>query len=146
MADIGKRLRKLRVELDLNQGEFAERIEIVQSALSAIESGRKPLTDRNLKLICFEFGVNETWLRTGIGDMLSQKPTPPVDVNTQDDERLLSQEEEIFITTYKKLTEPNKIVAKTTVEALLKAQRTVPTPEKEQTPGIGLGTTSREAK
>ena len=70
MTDIGKRLRKLRVELDFNQGEFAERIGIVQSALSAIESGRKPLTDRNFKLICLTFRVNETWLRTGEGEML----------------------------------------------------------------------------
>ena len=65
MEEAKDRLRIIRRELRLNQGEFAERIKISQSMLSGIEIGRETLTDRNIRLICLEFGVNEYWLRNG---------------------------------------------------------------------------------
>lgn len=63
------RLRELRQALSLKQGEFAQRISTTQGHISDIENGRKELSDRTLKLICLEFGVNEDWLRTGEGEM-----------------------------------------------------------------------------
>jgi transcriptional regulator with XRE-family HTH domain len=69
MKEIGKRIRQIRQSLELNQGDFSKRIEISQSMLSGIESGRETITDRNIKLICLEFGVNEDWLSTGNGEM-----------------------------------------------------------------------------
>jgi len=66
---IEERIKLLRLELGLNQSEFAERIGIKQAGLSAIEKGIRGLTDRNLSLICEKFNVSEDWLRTGEGEM-----------------------------------------------------------------------------
>jgi transcriptional regulator with XRE-family HTH domain len=65
MEEIGKRLKRLRNEIGLKQGEFAKRIEISQGMLSGIENGNEVLSDRNMKLICLEFGVNLDWLQHG---------------------------------------------------------------------------------
>ncbi|MDR1175302.1 MAG: helix-turn-helix domain-containing protein [Treponema sp.] len=63
------RFKSIRKELRLNQTEFARLIGIRQTALSMIEVGTTPLTDKNIKLICATFNVNEQWLRTGKGEM-----------------------------------------------------------------------------
>jgi transcriptional regulator with XRE-family HTH domain len=71
-----ERLIKLRKALKLNQGEFAERLGIKGGALSMIELGKNGLTDQNIKLICMIFNVNETWLRTGEGEMFNSAASP----------------------------------------------------------------------
>jgi transcriptional regulator with XRE-family HTH domain len=55
--------------LGLKQGEFAIRLGLTQNAMSMIELGKTTLTEKNIKLICATFGVEETWLRTGKGEM-----------------------------------------------------------------------------
>ena len=73
-----ERLKLLRKELHMKQGEFAKRISTTQGHISDIENGRKELSGRTIKLICLEFNVNETWLKTGEGEMFN--------ANTQDEE------------------------------------------------------------
>lgn len=63
------RFKEIRKELGLTQNEFGEKIGITGSTISDIERGKLSLTDRNISLICEKLGVNETWLRTGEGDM-----------------------------------------------------------------------------
>lgn len=65
---MNERLKKLRKALDLTQREFAERIGIKQNTLATYEIGRNQPIDAVISLICREFNVNETWLRTGEGD------------------------------------------------------------------------------
>ena len=69
-----QRVRTVRQALDLTQKEFAQQIGLAQTALSMIEVGKNTLTDKVVKLICAEFGVNETWIRTGKGVMLTESP------------------------------------------------------------------------
>ena len=69
MMTILGRIRLTRKALGLSQGEFARRIGLTQTALSMIELGGVALTDKNIKLICATFAVDEGWLRTGKGDM-----------------------------------------------------------------------------
>ena len=72
----GERIKALRKELDIKQGDFSEKISTTQGHISDIENGRKPLSERTIKLICLENwdgrSVNEEWLRTGEGDMFNK--------------------------------------------------------------------------
>lgn len=64
-----ERIKALRKALNLTQAEFAERTGIKQNTVATYEMGRNPPTDTVITLIVREFGVNETWLRTGVGEM-----------------------------------------------------------------------------
>lgn len=65
---MNKRLRELRVRLQLSQEEFGKKIGIESRAhISLLESGKRNITDRIITDICREFSVNEDWLRTGAG-------------------------------------------------------------------------------
>jgi len=66
---IFERIRLIRKEMGLNQIEFAHRIGLTQTFMSMIELGKTTLTDKNIKLICATFTVNEDWLRNGTGNM-----------------------------------------------------------------------------
>lgn len=72
-----ERLKLLRKELNIKQGDFAEKISTTQGHISDIENGRKNLSERTIKLICLEDWdgktVNEEWLRTGEGEMFVQR-------------------------------------------------------------------------
>ncbi len=69
---MNNRIRELRKSLQLSQKEFAERIGLKQNAISYMEKSGATVTEQNIKAICSEFNVNESWLRTGEGDMLLQ--------------------------------------------------------------------------
>jgi len=65
------RLKEARKALGLNQTEFGQRLGVTFSAISGIESGRRVFTEQMILAACREYGINETWLRTGEGDMFS---------------------------------------------------------------------------
>lgn len=69
MTLISDRIKLLRKSEQLTQKEFAKRLLISQSYLSGLENGNEVPTNKLIKLICLEFGVNETWLNEGSGDM-----------------------------------------------------------------------------
>lgn len=75
-----ERVRALRKELKLSQEEFGSKIGIQKTAVSKIERGENRLTDKNIRSICRECGVNEDWLRTGKGEMYIHAPSNEVDV------------------------------------------------------------------
>ena len=64
-----ERIKKLRTALDLTQAEFASRIGTTQNSLAGYETGRRNPSSSVVNNICKEFRVNETWLRTGSGEM-----------------------------------------------------------------------------
>jgi hypothetical protein len=39
-----------------------------------IEKGKTPVTEKNIKLVCVTFNINEQWFRTGIGEMFYASP------------------------------------------------------------------------
>lgn len=67
------RIKKLRKELNLTQEEFSSRIGLSRNFIAQIEIGTKQPSDRTISDICREFNINEEWLRTGEGDMYSDK-------------------------------------------------------------------------
>ena len=66
------RIGKVRKALGLSQQKFAENLNISQAYASALERNSRTIQDRFLKMICFTYGVNEKWLRTGKGDMFEK--------------------------------------------------------------------------
>lgn len=63
------RIRELRKTLELSQREFAQKIGLKQNAISYMEKSGATVTEQNVKAICSQFSVNESWLRTGSGKM-----------------------------------------------------------------------------
>lgn len=70
---IGERIKILRKEKNLSMEDFGAVIGMGKSAVSRIENGVNGTTDQTIRSICREFGVNEHWLRTGEGRMLSNE-------------------------------------------------------------------------
>ena len=64
-----ERIKELRHTLGLTQQEFADRLGIKRGALANYEVGRNEPIDAVVSLMCREFQVDETWLRTGQGEM-----------------------------------------------------------------------------
>jgi transcriptional regulator with XRE-family HTH domain len=64
---IGRRIRELR-GFDMTQEEFASRIGITQSHLSALERGIREPGSSVLLAISQEFGKSVDWLLTGEGN------------------------------------------------------------------------------
>ena len=73
------RLKRIRKQLHLTQEEFADRIGIKRGAISNYEIGRNEPIDAVISLICREFNVNETWLRTGEGDMFNKTESSAIE-------------------------------------------------------------------
>jgi len=70
-----ERVKLVRKELGITQGEFGSRIGVQRSTISQMESGVSTVTQQTIRSICREFRVNEDWLRTGEGEMFSQLTT-----------------------------------------------------------------------
>lgn len=66
---VGERIVELRKYLKLTQQAFAEKIGCSRSAITNYEIGRTEPLDPIITAICREFGVSESWLRTGEGSM-----------------------------------------------------------------------------
>ena len=67
------RIKELRNAAGLTQQEFADRIGVKRNTVATYEMGRSTPSDSAITLICREFNVNETWLRTGEGEMFRPK-------------------------------------------------------------------------
>jgi len=66
LVSIGRRIRELR-GFDMTQQEFARRIGVAQSHLSALEHGEREPGSSVLLAISREFGRSVDWLLTGEG-------------------------------------------------------------------------------
>jgi transcriptional regulator with XRE-family HTH domain len=68
---IGSRIKELRNQLTMTQQEFADRLGIKRNTVAQYEICRNEPQEAVINLICREFNVNETWLRTGEGEMFN---------------------------------------------------------------------------
>ena len=64
----GDRLKIVRESFNLNQKEFADKIEITQVNLSRYENNKYYIPDETKEKL-YQLGVNLNWLLTGNGDM-----------------------------------------------------------------------------
>lgn len=69
---MNERIALVRKSLGLTQEKFAEQVGLSRNFMWMIESGTRVPSNRTISDICREFNVNETWLRTGEGEMFNQ--------------------------------------------------------------------------
>lgn len=62
------RIAFVRKNQKLSQQEFADRLGLTKNFISLLETGGRTPSERTLSDICEKFGVDPTWLRTGVGD------------------------------------------------------------------------------
>lgn len=74
----------MRKALDLTQQEFADRIGISRGNIATYETRDGSPGNSVINLICREFNVNETWLRTGAGEMFVEAPSDTLDALVQE--------------------------------------------------------------
>ena len=68
------RIRDIRKNhLKLSQKEFASKLGMSENYIWMIEKGERTPPDRTISDICRTFGVDEIWLRDGIGEPFREK-------------------------------------------------------------------------
>ena len=90
----GERIKELRKYLDLTMEKFGERLGVGKTAISKLENNERNLTDQMAISICREFNVDETWLRTGEGEMF--KPLSRSETIAQFAGELMKDEDDSF--------------------------------------------------
>lgn len=68
---MNERIKAIRNAVGKSQTDFAKELSVSRSAICKMESGENYPSEQTIKLICSEFNVNEEWLRTGNGEMMS---------------------------------------------------------------------------
>ncbi len=72
--EVYERIKHLRKNvLKITQEQFAATLNISRPNVGNIECGRTGITDRLISDICEVYNVNETWLRTGEGEIFRKK-------------------------------------------------------------------------
>ena len=67
MDDIRDRISLVRKTSGKSQEEFGIILGVTKSTISLLETKKRDPSERIVRDICREFGVNEVWLRTGEG-------------------------------------------------------------------------------
>lgn len=71
---MNRRIKEIRSALGLTQQEFADRLSLKRNTIATYEMGKASPSDRTINDICDKYNVNETWLRTGKGEMFNELP------------------------------------------------------------------------
>lgn len=66
-----ERIKELRRILKLNQTDFGSRVGVKGNTIGNYELGLRNPSEAVIFSICREFNVNETWLRSGNGNMFN---------------------------------------------------------------------------
>lgn len=73
MSELADRILAIRKDSGLSQSAFGEKLNLSQNFVWMIEKGQREPSDRTVSDICRVYGVNETWLREGTGEMYVPK-------------------------------------------------------------------------
>jgi len=131
------RIKKLRKFLDLTQQEFADRIGIKRNTLANYEVGRNEPIDAVVNLICREFNVNETWLRTGEGEMFKKKEPGSLDALLSDllGGEKVTTEDQLLIKNFLELSNDSR---KAVIEFVQKCAKELSSPLPSPTSDVDL--------
>lgn len=73
--ETNERFKKVRKELKLSQKDYGAKLDMVQNYVSNIEKGVRPVTEKIIKSVCYEYGVNYRWLKFGEGNIFTETDT-----------------------------------------------------------------------
>lgn len=73
--EINDRLKLVRKELKLTQSEFGYNIGLAQGYIANLESSRREVSNKIIKLVCATFNVREEWLINGTGNIFQNETT-----------------------------------------------------------------------
>ena len=59
----------------MSQAEFAKAVFISNSYIAELEGGNRKVNERIIRIISLTFGISETWLKYGTGNMFFTTPT-----------------------------------------------------------------------
>ncbi len=79
---IHERLKYLRKRLNLTTRAFGASINMSGGAITNMEKGTRNITDRTIRDICREYGVNPEWMRSGT-EPVFQDITEDLDVDEE---------------------------------------------------------------
>lgn len=115
--EMAHRIFDLRKSVNLNQESFGKRIGVTRSAVCNYENGSRSIGEQVILAICREFDVNESWLRTGKGDMFIDKPETHLDELAQ--EYILDELDRQMILGYLNLSVSEREVVKRYMQSVL---------------------------
>ena len=76
---MNNRIKEIRESQKLSRDAFGKRLGVSGDVINNLERGRVEPKDPIIKLICSEYSVNESWLRTGSGSMYIEPDTFSLD-------------------------------------------------------------------
>lgn len=76
---IGHRFKLVRNYYRLTMKDVSEKLYLSQSTISNFENGIRNPSARTIKTFCETFGVNESWLKTGEGEMFAEQTDSETD-------------------------------------------------------------------
>lgn len=69
-----KRIKQIREYQGMTQEEFGKKIGSARNTIANYENGNRKPSNAVITSICREFSINESWLRTGEGEMFKNRP------------------------------------------------------------------------
>ncbi len=63
------RFKLIRQHFGLSQSQFAQKINRSPGFISNVETGRSEISESTVRAVCRVFGINDTWLVSGTGEM-----------------------------------------------------------------------------
>jgi transcriptional regulator with XRE-family HTH domain len=73
---MNKRIKVIREVLNMTQVNFSRVLALSSGYLAGVETEKRKVNGRIIKLICSSFKVSERWLRTGEGGMFDELTDP----------------------------------------------------------------------
>lgn len=116
---INERLKELRNNLGISQDEMAKRLNFKnRSTIANIETGKRELTERNIKIICETFKINEKWLTEGTGEIFKDSEEKKIEEIYKENE--LNSFDKMFIENYIKLNKDERKAVEKFIKGLIK--------------------------
>lgn len=70
---MNSRIKQIRLAKKETQAAFAAELGLSRNYIALMETGERNPSDRTIRDICQKYGVDEVWLRTGVGEMFSPR-------------------------------------------------------------------------